>query len=208
MSYHGHDIIKILIESKKIKLNGTIIEIGSERGQGSTELLASFAKSNKCHFITVDVVEETSKKAEKIVKKIKPSFNAACMKGEDFLNIYPRNDICLVYLDAFDIQYPKKPASFERKKIYEDNGLILSNENSWKMHLDCVKNCYNKVVDGGFIVFDDTWLDVKTKQIEGKGKTAVPFLLSNGYEKYNMVRANKSRVYILKKIKDKDNNHV
>jgi len=199
MSSHGHDIIAKMAQKNKIKFSGTIIEIGSERGQGSTKILAEMANKNSCHFITIDVMEEIYKKALVLIKGINKNFNAACMKGEEFLKIYPRKDICVLYLDAFDIEYPKKKYSEHRKKLYSSHGLDLSNENAWNMHLQCAENVYDKVLVGGYIVFDDTWVNKKTKEVEGKGKLAVPFLQSKNYSVVPMDVALKSNVFVMKR---------
>ena len=54
---------------------------------------------------------------------------------------------------------------------------------------------------GGFIVFDDTWVNKKTGEIDGKGKRAVPFLLEHGYSRVHMTRADKAYSFILKHTK-------
>jgi hypothetical protein len=48
------------------------------------------------------------------------------------------------------------------------------------MHYDAAYNVHQKIVSGGFISFDDVWLD-KTNTWQGKGKTAIPFLLDHGF---------------------------
>lgn len=183
---HGHQTIGNLLLHNHYE-QSTMIEIGSERGLGSTSLLASLAKKYKLHFITVDIMEETQKRVEKIVTDINPNFRAVCMRGEEFLKIYPRRDMAIIYLDAFDITYPNKKRREDRAEIYQSKGLNYSNESSWKMHLECCQNMFNKMRIGGFVVFDDSWIAKNkdgSKFYEGKGRTAIPFLLNNGYVRY------------------------
>ena len=47
------------------------------------------------------------------------------------------------------------------------------------MHLDAVKFLYDKMPPGGLVVFDDVWNDGLWR---GKGETAVPWMLKNGFE--------------------------
>lgn len=198
---HGHSVIlnlDICWEYKTFQ-NGTIVEIGSERGHGSTEILARFAKEHKLHFVTVDILEEVWKNVQKILEPIDETFIAVCSKGEDYLKQFTPNNIVILYLDAFDITVK---GNYHQPRVdeYAKEGLILSNENAWKMHLEACKHGYDKVRTGGFIVFDDTWLDKKdpTKSTyHGKGKTAIPFLLDNGYKIYSTL----SRVTVLQRRK-------
>ena len=58
--------------------------------------------------------------------------------------------------------------------------LPISNENCWKMHLECAKILAKKMKSGSYIFFDDVY--VGAPYWNGKGKTAIPFLLDNGFE--------------------------
>ncbi len=182
---HGHQLI---IESENIITNLakvtkeelSLIEIGSERGSGSTLSLAKFAQSLGLKFITVDADEEVVVSAREIIKSIDQRFEAHHQLGEVFLSNYPFNNIAVVYMDAFDIvtDWPHKQETIDS---YKRRDVPLTNEMAWKMHLEASKAVHEKIIPGGLICFDDVWKDVNG-QWQGKGKTAIPFLLEHGYK--------------------------
>lgn len=181
---HGDELILIYenyIKKSLLKYQDiTFIEIGSERGTGSTFRLSKLCNKNKWKFITIDADEGISKNAENIVKRINNNFEAINDLGEVFLKNYQLNNIGICYLDAFDIvtDWPHKESSVE---TYRKRNVEITNKAAYQMHLEAAQNCYSKILPGGFICFDDVWLD-KENFWQGKGKTAIPFLLSNGFE--------------------------
>jgi len=185
------------------KLRGTIIEIGTERGHGSTEALAKTAKRHNMRFITVDIFEDAVVAIRKPLKKVDPRFKAVCMDGIMFLRKYPRNDITVLYLDAFDAFYSNSQRIHSEKKNceYEVRGNKLFNKNAWKMHLGCIKVCHTKIVAGGLVVVDDTRLD-ESGNWDGKGKLAVPFLLNNSYNLVSTKRHTYKHCCCLQKMND------
>lgn len=180
---HGDEMIffclTYIIHFLKDKKGISIIEIGSERGTGSTYKLANLCNRYGWHFITVDADEKTAASAKNIVHKINASFEAHHEPGEIFLKNYPEPNIGICYLDAFDIvtNWTHKKETVE---AYKKRNIEITNQAAYKMHYDAVINVYQKIVPGGFISFDDVWLD-KTNAWQGKGKTAIPFLLEHGF---------------------------
>lgn len=180
---HGDELIffclNYILHFLKDKKDLSFIEIGSERGTGSTHKLANLCKKMRWHFITVDADDKTASSAKEIVRKIDPSFEAHHELGEVFLNNYPGRTIGICYLDAFDIvtDWPHKQ---DAVAAYKKRNVEITNQAAYKMHYDAASNVYQKIVPGGFISFDDVWLD-KENTWQGKGKTAIPFLLENGF---------------------------
>lgn len=180
---HGDEMIilnqRFILKSLDGKRDLTLIEIGSQRGTGSTHRLSRFAKTNKMHFITVDADEDNSKAASEIIAKVNKNFEAHHQLGEKFLENYPYKNIGICYLDAFDLvtDWPHKQSTIES---YKKRNATFTNEAAYKMHLDAAEAVWDKVVPGGFICFDDAWKDNQGNW-QGKGKTAIPFLLSKGY---------------------------
>lgn len=204
----GHELIQKHEKeiAQMLTKDSVIIEIGSERKAGSTKYLSKLANKNNTYFYTVDIDAETSKAADLIVKKINPDFAAINKPGEEFLQEFDRT-LSLVYLDAFDI-----PGDWLNKEIYDaykQRGQNLTLENCWKMHYDCAVSITEKMKIGGFVCFDDVNpVDDKGnllfKKVEnnypkwsGKGETAIPYLLQNGFELIDNKRASA----LLKKIK-------
>jgi hypothetical protein len=180
---HGDELIFLYLNYVlyflKDKKNISVIEIGSERGTGSTYKLAKLCKKMNWHFITVDADDKTASLAREIVHKVNLSFEAHHELGEVFLNNYSGKNIGICYLDAFDIvtDWPHKP---DAVAAYKKRNVEITNQAAYKMHYDAAYNVHQKIVSGGFISFDDVWLD-KTNTWQGKGKTAIPFLLDHGF---------------------------
>jgi len=122
---------------------------------------------------------ETSSRARDIVAGLSSSFEAHHEAGEIFLKNYPRSDIGICYLDAFDIM-TQDGHSDAVHKTYLMRNLLMTNSASYAMHCEAAAQAMVKMVPGGFICFDDVWLD-RCGVWQGKGKTAIPLLLSSGY---------------------------
>ena len=63
------------------------------------------------------------------------------------------------------------------------------------MHKECADSIIRKMRKGGIVALDDTWID-EAGEYQGKGKTALPLLLKNGFE---IVAANRT-TYCLKRM--------
>jgi hypothetical protein len=181
---HGDTLIiffkdYILSHLSSVK-NVVIIEVGSERGAGSTFKLSNLSNSWGCKFITIDAAEIRTNDALKIVKKVNPSFEAIHALGEKYIESYDQNNIGLCYLDAFDLVVEDYTLDGDFIKTYTERSVDLTNEAAYKMHYDACVALKNKIIKGGFICFDDVWLD-ENNIWQGKGKTAIPYILSNGF---------------------------
>lgn len=172
----NHDYIHSFLADKN---DLSFIEVGSQRGTGSTYRLSRYAKQYGYHFITVDADENNSKGAGEIISEVDDSYEAHHRLGEEFLAEYEGKKIGICYLDAFDLitDWPHKESTVES---YKKRDAEFSNEAAYKMHLDASIAIVNKVIPGGFICFDDVWKDEKGVW-QGKGKTAIPYLLEKGF---------------------------
>ncbi|MEI6125982.1 MAG: hypothetical protein WCQ99_05435 [Pseudomonadota bacterium] len=160
-----------------------LIEIGSERKKkkgGSTHQLAMISRKRGWQFITVDADDAASRIAGAIVKSIDPVFEAHHRLGEEFLKEYSKNNIGICYLDAFDIVTEGSRQEIIIK-TYERRHVAMTNQAAYAMHYAAAVHIVDKIIPGGFICFDDVWLD-KHAVWQGKGKTAIPLLLSRGYK--------------------------
>ena len=139
-----------------------LVEVGTTReavsGQDSTKYFYNISNELGFKFITVDMDEENSRNVESRF----PNISAVTMKGEDYLKEY-QGMIDYVYLDAFDFYHSQHP-QYRKDKYRDILNCEINNESCHKMHL-----------------FDD----VLNPQYDGKGKTAIPFLLENNF---NVVR--------------------
>ena len=204
----GHELIikhKSVIFSD-IKTGEYIIEIGSDRDAGSTYYIAKLADNYGLNFITVDMDMKATSRAENILKKINKDFKAVNDFGEKFLVEFTF-PVRLVYLDAFDI-----PGNWHSEKViesYRDRNLQITLENCHRMHYECAVSIASKMPAGGFVCFDDVnpvddqgnlifdRVSPNYRKWSGKGATAIPFLIENGFE----VIDNRRACALLKKIK-------
>ena len=183
---HGHSILIKAIERKAEELSEGLegklcIEIGSTRellpGQGSTAEIATKCKEHKIRFLTVDMDPENTRAAHDTLSSISENFKAVNSKGELFLQNFEEK-IDFLYLDAFDIDHGMH--SEQRKSRYiQYLGADINNEDCYKMHLDCAVEAARLIEPGGVIVFDDAWRN--GEGWGGKGFSAMPFLLNNGF---------------------------
>ena len=173
-----------IIEQLSQYITNDIVEIGSERGEGSTLYFKSFSK-DKNNFYTVDFDNTIYKNAKNIV-----GANAYHMTGEKFLEEeYPKlsGKISFAYLDNFDYIFPEiEGRNFIRKQIeqYKEYGVQMNNDNSKLAHLNQAKLIDKYAADACFILFDDTYID-HTGEYSGKGGTAIMWLLENGWKIMN-----------------------
>jgi len=198
--HKGHELIikhrKLIFDN--LPAGGYILEIGSDRNAGSTYHIAKLAQSHGLNFITVDIDDQATARAENIIEKINKEFKAVNDFGESFLNKFPF-PINMIYLDAFDI--PGEWHTIEVIESYRDRNIILTLENCQKMHYECAVSIVDKMPVGGFVCFDDVnpidnlnnlifeKVPSDYKKWSGKGGTAIPYLLENGFEIIDNIRA-------------------
>ena len=162
---------------KELPAGALMVEVGSERGHGSTLALAELCKANGFNFVTVDVDAAISADAGKIVRGVSPGFEAVCDYGEKFLETTDRT-VHIAYLDAFDFYHPHHPE--DRKAAYASRGTEITDDNAAAMHLACAKALKRCSPIGGYVCFDDILTD--GPEWKGKGRDAIPWLMENGFE--------------------------
>ena len=170
-------------------LEGAIIEIGS--GGASTNFFAAITFClEKFSFFAVDPSPRAYDTASKLSTRV-PRMTAYQMKGEDFLTKeYPHisSKICFAYLDNHDWNYdeqtPKdeQPWVANQRSEYSRMGIEYSNRASAQAHLDQTKEILRYASERCIILFDDTYDTGKTMGLQGKGMTAVPYLLERGWK--------------------------
>lgn len=171
-----------LIEEIEYNLQGCVLEIGSERNEGSTTFLHNHCKINDYKFYTVDFNEEVYKKAKQITN------DAYNMTGEYFLeHIFPAKEqtIGFAYLDNFDLITHDGRNWNERIQLYRKYGMEMNNHNSKLAHLNQAILVNKFSSSRCYILFDDSWIDNKTGLTEGKAGYAASYLLDEGYELLN-----------------------
>jgi hypothetical protein len=172
----SHKVLKnYILKDENIK-DKILIEIGTTRevtpGTDSTAFFHLLSLEKRFKFITVDMDAENTNNAKKRFHHLE----AITMKGEDYLANFDRI-VDYVYLDAFDFYHNNH--SEKRKGKYRDIlKCEISDLSCHKMHLECCMILKDKMESGGLILFDDIIND----KFDGKGKTAIPYLLENGFK--------------------------
>lgn len=170
------------------------MEIGSERGDGSSAFFMDYARKHEVPFYTVDPNKE-------IYMNLVPITNAFHMTGEEFLErVLPiRNQtVSIAYLDGFDWIWEGSEEEnyiIGQKNEYKSRGVVMNNENCQMSHLTQARLLDNYMIKGGYVLFDDTWPDGAL--YDGKGGTAVPWLKKN---KYEVVEESKTSYVLLRKL--------
>ena len=169
-------------------LEGSIVEIGSSNGEGSTDFFAGLVHGHKhLDFYTVDFNNNQYDHTKNLASNIS-NMQAYCMLGEDFLKeIFPtfNKSISWAYLDNYDWNwFENRDVTptwiLEQKKIYDQHGFEYSNQASQNSHLLQTKIVHTYAAKKCFIHFDDTW--ETNQKYQGKGGKAVSWLLDNNWK--------------------------
>ena len=204
----GANAHTLLTEYQHKLTNKNILEIGSSaiRQQGaSTGFYSEFVQSNPdWRFVTIDVDEGLYESNNLVVHQ--ENLKNISIHKTDYTEVVKDLDVKFgfVYLDNFDYKPPGcewHDWCVELGNTYlEEYGVEYSNENSAQAHLDQAMFLQDYVADKCVILFDDTFL-IENCEIHkggfergkeygltypesgwyGKGATAVPWLMKNGW---------------------------
>ena len=170
----------------KFELSGSVVEIGTERGEGSTAYLAAASKEAGNKFYTVDFDINAPKF---------PDVEQYTMTGEEFFDYaFPEDEkICFAYLDGFDWIW-EEPNGYvphwilEQVESYKTYGIEMNNTNSQASHMTITKAVAQRAADKCVILFDDTFGAGQYK-FSGKGGTACDWLLEQGWTQFHLKHA-------------------
>jgi len=181
------------IDNYLTHVTGNILEIGMDRGEGSSLALITLAKEREVKYVGVDMMEHEQWLYWK--EQNHPWCEFHVCTGESFAE-NTNDTFGIVYLDNFDWDYWATKhnermgitlpgnyiKSWNLENIYKINlpGVELTNEQSQIAHLTQIKLLnldYNCVV-----ICDDTWFDTLEGQWMGKCGAVVPYLQSEGFE--------------------------
>lgn len=163
MSSAGHS----LIDRVDVAPDECVVEVGSDRGEGSGAL-RKFCADRGWQFVSVDV---------------RPGAGDVCATGEEWLESRsPRNlRVRFAYLDNFDWPYDEMdPARLGTVVAqYAARGVRLTKTGSMAAHLRQMIALHRLTPAGAWVVIDDTW--VGNGRWHGKGTWAVAWARENGW---------------------------
>jgi hypothetical protein len=169
-----------------------IVEIGSERGEGSTAYFTLLAEKYKTKFYTVDINESIPIELDKSLLDKLIFYN---MPGSLFAErVMPKlgRRIKVLYLDNFDWDWDPdidnfpdrtRPDWMQRQiEWYAKRDLTLNNVASQTEHLKQMMYLLPFMSADAVIICDDTYRYKPNDAFTGKCGAVVPFLLANGYK--------------------------
>lgn len=175
---------KAFIDKLQFNTNNIIVEIGSDRAEGSTEWFDNIAKNNNIDFYSVDVV----KYASQIFNHLQNTKFIIAESGSYWAhNELPKIDkkIKVLYLDNYDwISSMNHINANELKLIaeYKSRGVDMTNLNCQREHLYQMIGCLPYMDDESLVICDDTPFNQSSGVYFGKNGAVVPYLLNYGYE--------------------------
>lgn len=153
---------------------GCIVEVGSERGEGSTAWLVAYAHRHRLGFYTADVDPDVHRAAERLTK------GARLCTGCELLRRV--GTVSVAYLDGFDWIPDKQhdePWIQRQRQRYREVGYEMTNENCQREHLAEARLVARKAAGRCVVICDDTY---RTGDgWSGKGGLAVPYLEDAGF---------------------------
>jgi hypothetical protein len=163
-----------------------IVEIGSDRWEGSTAYFADLANTHATRIITVDLDPEAYMRITKTVNKDHLGrLEFVCADARDWCQRFDQRsrEIKVLYLDNFDWDWePSKPSEDIKKQQawYRNMGLEMTNLNCQISHLDQMISLMPCMSLRSVVCVDDTY-EYNGVYI-GKGGAVVPYLMTQGYQ--------------------------
>jgi len=184
---------------------GAWIEIGVDRGEGSTRFFADLAKTKATKFYGVDADEGQIARARAVLSSqgqmvlgtdgqfylaagaLPDHIELTHAFGEQFLANLPPQPVSLVYLDNFDWDYwvggqEEHFVPAQKQHYREYMGTEMTNINSQKAHLAQAMLLMPMMAANSIIVCDDTWYHPNEGVFIGKCSAVIPYLMLNGFE--------------------------
>ena len=175
---------------------GSWVELGVDRGEGSTQFFSQLAKDKGVKFYAVDADMDQITQIQtklKVNDQLPDHVRVVHSTGEEFLKTYNKIDgkISLAYLDNFDWDYElndegNSNGRYETHKANYRNKFKteMTNLNSQAAHLlqAVYLVSFNLLTDNCVIICDDTWYIPREGIYSGKCSSAIPYLLANGFQ--------------------------
>lgn len=154
------------------------VEIGSDRGEGSTRELDRLAKLHQTRLTTVDVLDN----AQRHLACELTNTDFVIATGSEWARQYSGPPISCLYLDNFDyiwdINENHRPTQLQMAE-YADRGKTMTNQNSQIEHMAQMLALYPHLAPNAVVMFDDTY-QINDCWI-GKCGPAVVFLQAQGW---------------------------
>lgn len=162
------------------KPTGVFVEIGSERGEGSTISLNKLAGQYNTKLISVDITPNAQQRYGRQLAYTEFVIASGSEWAKNFSTV--PSDIALLYLDNFDYIWDINSIGDNiqhQMKEYAGQGIVMNNQNCQAEHMRQIVALRTCLAPDAVVVFDDTycyngcWI--------GKCGPAVVYLQSYGW---------------------------
>lgn len=160
-----------------------IVEIGSDRWEGSSAYFADLADTHDMKFISVDIDGDARRR---IYRTIHPDHGKIIefvqADGTAWSANYQGPYIKVLYLDNFDWNWQTdRSQSMIQEQVawYADRGIVMNNLNSQTAHITQMVNLLPHMSTRCLVCVDDTY--EYNGVFIGKGGAVVPYLLGQGF---------------------------
>lgn len=169
---------------------GAWVEIGVDRGEGSTAWLSEMAEKKSTTFYAVDIDSQQIERATTVVfgNRVPAHVRLETANGETFLNEFGQRygqPVSLVYLDNFDWNYwigVEEPWVLDIMAKYRNKfDTEMTNLNSQISHLRQAMALLPLLAPRSIVICDDTWLVPEQGIFSGKCSAAIPLLIGAGF---------------------------
>jgi hypothetical protein len=167
--------------------NGALIEIGGDRGESSTKFFAGLVCGTNRKFYSIDPSEYVAQGINQY-KSYLDNFWYYQTTGENFLKNF-NEPIAYAYLDNYDYNnWEHQPKDTWEDWVVEmiDEYDNHSNKKCHQVHLEQTKKIVELAANRCIIQFDDTYGNLEDFLL-GKGATAIPWLIDNGWKVIDVI---------------------
>lgn len=161
-------------------VQGVFVEIGSDRGEGSTVALDRLAGQHNTKLITVDVSGKPKARLADSLTNTEFVVSKGSTWALDFAMSW--TDIAVLYLDNFDYIWDINnvtPAIRLQMEEYAGQGITMTNQNCQIEHMKQIMFLSGLLHKNSIVAFDDTY--AHNDCWIGKCGPAVVYLLAKGW---------------------------
>jgi hypothetical protein len=160
-----------------------IVEIGSDRWEGSSAYFADLAHTHDMKFITVDLDEQARHRLHRTTAPEHLHLvEFVPAEGTAWTASYQGPKIRVLYLDNFDWDWrtdQQQSMIQEQMQWYQARGIAMTNINCQTAHITQMVNLLPHMSQHCVVCVDDTY--VYNGVYIGKGGAVVPYLLGQGF---------------------------
>jgi hypothetical protein len=179
-NFHKYSIPHLLYASYDKNID-IIVEIGSERGEGSTKFFDTYSRDLGIPFYSIDIEDNASTHLSDL-KHTNWVIDSGSNWSKEQLPLLNKK-IKVLYLDNFDWNHnPTISTETGFDKLYKKHGVVWTNLNCVAEHLQQMINCLPYMAENSIVICDDTPYQEHSGIYIGKCSAVIPLLINHGYK--------------------------